>query len=102
VSSCLALRKVRMVRESFVSHGNVVASHTARNAVADRLAPLPRAPLDTMRLAGSGLDVRHRHVAGVAVGSRNTRFQAARYGLTWSGLAPADRASLTGAFRRMG
>ena len=25
--------------------------------------------------------------------SRNTRFQAARYGLTWAGLAPADRAS---------
>jgi hypothetical protein len=25
--------------------------------------------------------------------SRNTRFQAARYGLTWVGLAPTDRAS---------
>jgi hypothetical protein len=43
-----------------------------------------------------------RFVAGVAVGSRNTRSQAARYGLTWTGLAPADHASLTGAFRRMG
>jgi hypothetical protein len=32
-------------------------------------------------------------VFGVAAASRNTRFQAARYGLTWAGLAPADRAS---------
>ena len=30
---------------------------------------------------------------GVAAASRNTRFQAARYGLTWVGLAPTDRAS---------
>jgi hypothetical protein len=37
-------------------------------------------------------------VFGVAAASRNTRFQAARYGLTWAGLAPADRASLPGAF----
>jgi hypothetical protein len=34
-----------------------------------------------------------RFVFGVAAASRNTRFQAARYGLTWAGLAPADRAS---------
>jgi hypothetical protein len=26
---------------------------------------------------------------GVAAASRDTRFQAARYGLTWAGLAPA-------------
>jgi hypothetical protein len=32
-------------------------------------------------------------VFGVTAASRNTRFQAARYGLTWAGLAPADRAS---------
>jgi len=32
-------------------------------------------------------------VFGVAAASRNTRFQAARYDLTWAGLAPADRAS---------
>jgi hypothetical protein len=32
-------------------------------------------------------------VFGIAAASRNTRFQAARYGLTWAGLAPADRAS---------
>jgi len=38
----------------------------------------------------------------IAAGSRNTRFQAARYGLTCAGLTPADRASFTGAFRRMG
>jgi hypothetical protein len=31
-----------------------------------------------------------RFVFGVAAASRNTRFQAARYGLTWVGLAPAD------------
>jgi len=37
-------------------------------------------------------------VFGVAAASRNTRFQAARYGLTWAGLAPADRASFAGAF----
>ena len=30
---------------------------------------------------------------GVTAASRNTRFQAARYGFTWAGLAPADRAS---------
>jgi hypothetical protein len=30
-----------------------------------------------------------RFVFGVAAASRNTRFQAARYGLTWAGLAPA-------------
>jgi len=41
-------------------------------------------------------------VAGVAVGSRNTRFQATRYGLTWAGLAPADRASFLGAFLHPG
>jgi len=34
-----------------------------------------------------------RFVFGVAAASRNTRFQAARYGLTWTGLSPADRAS---------
>jgi len=34
-----------------------------------------------------------RFVCGVAAASRNTRFQAARYGFTWAGLAPADRAS---------
>jgi hypothetical protein len=34
-----------------------------------------------------------RFVFGVAAASRNTRFQVARYGLTWAGLAPADRAS---------
>jgi hypothetical protein len=34
-----------------------------------------------------------RFVFGVAAASRNTRFQAARYGVTWAGLAPADRAS---------
>src|SRR5262249_10028786 len=34
-----------------------------------------------------------RFVFGVAAASRNTRFQATRYGLTWAGLAPADRAS---------
>src|ERR1700738_614855 len=39
-----------------------------------------------------------RFVFGVAAASRNTRFQAARYGLTWAGLAPADRARLAGAF----
>ena len=33
-----------------------------------------------------------RFVFGFAA-SRNTRFQAARHGLTWAGLAPADRAS---------
>jgi hypothetical protein len=32
-------------------------------------------------------------VFGVAAASRNTRFQAARYDLTWTGLAPADRTS---------
>jgi hypothetical protein len=36
-----------------------------------------------------------RFVFGVAAASRNTRFQAARYSLTWAGLAPADRASFT-------
>jgi hypothetical protein len=35
-----------------------------------------------------------RFVFGVIAASRNTRFQATRYGLTWAGLAPADRASL--------
>ena len=35
-----------------------------------------------------------RFVFGIATASRNTRLQAARYGLTWTGLAPADRASL--------
>ena len=39
-----------------------------------------------------------RFVFGVTAASRNTRFQAARYGLTWAGLAPADRASFLGAF----
>jgi hypothetical protein len=34
-----------------------------------------------------------RFVFGVTAASRNTRFQAARYGLTWVGLAPTDRAS---------
>ena len=34
-----------------------------------------------------------RFVFGVTAASRNTRFQAARYGFTWAGLAPADRAS---------
>jgi ABC transporter substrate binding protein len=34
-----------------------------------------------------------RFVCGVAAASRNTRFQAARYGLTWVGLTPTDRAS---------
>src|SRR5262249_4466995 len=34
-----------------------------------------------------------RIVFGVAAASRNTRFQAARYGLTWVGLAPTDRGS---------
>jgi hypothetical protein len=33
-------------------------------------------------------------VFGVTAASRNTRFQAVRYDLTWAGLAPADRASL--------
>jgi len=33
-------------------------------------------------------------VLGVTAASRNPRLQAARYGLTWAGLAPADRASL--------
>src|SRR5262245_8557613 len=37
--------------------------------------------------------VGHRFVFGVAAASRNTRFQAARYDLTWVGLAPADLAS---------
>jgi hypothetical protein len=37
-------------------------------------------------------------VFGVAAASRNTRFQAARYGFIWAGLAPADRASFAGAF----
>jgi hypothetical protein len=32
-------------------------------------------------------------VFGIAAASRNTRFQAARYDLTWAGLSPADRAS---------
>jgi hypothetical protein len=32
-------------------------------------------------------------VFGVTASSRNTRFQAVRYDLTWAGLAPADRAS---------
>jgi hypothetical protein len=32
-------------------------------------------------------------VFGVTAASRNTRFRAARYGLTWAGLSPADRAS---------
>src|SRR5262249_29379997 len=32
-------------------------------------------------------------VFGVTAASRNTRFQAARYGLAWVGLAPTDRAS---------
>src|SRR5271169_1229061 len=34
-----------------------------------------------------------RFVFGIAAASRNTRFQAARYDLTWAGLPPADRAS---------
>src|SRR5262245_59941389 len=34
-----------------------------------------------------------RFVFGVAAASRNSRFQAARYGLIWVGLAPTDRAS---------
>src|SRR5262249_36980700 len=40
---------------------------------------------------------------GVTAASRNTRFQAARYGLTWVGLAPTDRASFAafGALRLM-
>src|SRR5262245_8526857 len=37
--------------------------------------------------------VGHRFVFGVAAASRNTRFQAARYDLTWVGLASDDRAS---------
>jgi len=32
-------------------------------------------------------------VFGVVAASRNTRFQAARYGLTWVGLSPTNRAS---------
>jgi hypothetical protein len=40
-----------------------------------------------------------RFVFGITAASRNTRFQAARCGLTCAGLAPADRASFTGAFR---
>ena len=39
-----------------------------------------------------------RFVFGITAASRNTRFQAARYGLTWAGLAPANRASFAGAF----
>jgi hypothetical protein len=39
-----------------------------------------------------------RFVFGIAAASRNTRFRAARCGLTWAGLAPADRASFAGAF----
>jgi hypothetical protein len=34
-----------------------------------------------------------RFVFGVTAASRNTRFQAARYGLAWARLSPADRAS---------
>jgi hypothetical protein len=37
-------------------------------------------------------------VFGVTAASRNTRFQAARYSLTWAGLAPADRASFAWRF----
>src|SRR5258708_3643770 len=36
----------------------------------------------------------HGGAPGITAASRNTRFQAAGYGLTWAGLAPADRASL--------
>ena len=39
-----------------------------------------------------------RSITNAARRSRNTRFQAARLGLTWAGLAPADRASFAGAF----
>ena len=39
-----------------------------------------------------------RFVFGITAASRNTRFQVARYGLTWAGLAPADRASFAGAY----
>ena len=39
-----------------------------------------------------------RFVFGIAAASRNTRLQAARYGFTWTGLAPAERASFLGAF----
>jgi hypothetical protein len=39
-------------------------------------------------------------VFGIAAASRNTRFQAARYGLTWAGLPPADRASFGWRLRR--
>ncbi len=38
-----------------------------------------------------------RFVAGVAAGSRNTRYQAARYGLTRAGLPPAGSRQLPGA-----
>jgi hypothetical protein len=41
-------------------------------------------------------------VFGVAAASRNTRFQADRYDLTWTGLAPADRTSFPGAFVAVG
>jgi hypothetical protein len=56
------------------------------------MSPLPRfhhfvAQSHTPRISSV------RFVFGVAAASRNTRFQAARYGLTWAGLAPADRAS---------
>src|SRR5438876_11972897 len=43
--------------------------------------PHPTQPLCTLRVR------RHRRL------TRNTRFQAVRYDLTWAGLAPADRAS---------
>jgi hypothetical protein len=47
---------------------------------------------------GKGKPSKEAFVFGVAAASRNTRFQGGLLGLTWAGLAPADRASFAGAF----
>src|SRR5260221_5471731 len=61
------------------STGSVAVGSAADCSAADRSTLFTHA-LCTLRV-------------GVTAASRNTRFQAARYGFTWAGLAPADRAS---------
>jgi hypothetical protein len=68
----------------------IAASHMLRSTM--KTVPLPRfhhfvAQSHTPRNSCV------RFVFGFAAASRNTRFQAARHGLTWAGLAPSDRAS---------
>ena len=73
----------------------ITASHMLRSTVKTVSAPA----ISSFR--GSIPHPRNRcvrFVFGVTAASRNTRFQAARYSLTWAGLAPADRASFAWRF----